>query len=119
MTGSKVVTTEVEIPVAVLGAPGTYSLQVVANGNASDSVSFTQPALTWVDFNYSGTQNGSYPNPFVTLAQGTNSVPSGGTIAIKGPSINANQGPAISHETMKISKPMKIITVGGVATIGH
>ena len=119
MTGSKVVTTEVEIPVAVLGAPGTYSLQVVANGNASDSVSFTQPALTWVDFNYSGTQNGSFPNPFVTLAQGTNSVPSGGTIAIKGPSINANQGPAISHETMKISKPMKIITVGGVATIGH
>lgn len=120
MTGNTPVTTEFDLPVGVLANPGTYSLVVVANGNPSDPVTFNVPASTWVDFTYSGSpQNGGYGNPFATLAQGTNAVPSGGDILIKGPAINANQSPAVSHETMTISKPMTIVAIGGAATIGQ
>lgn len=126
MTSSKIVSTESTVPAAVAGFPGTYLLQVVANGNASDpfvlvvngnpSDPFTlyEPAV-WVDFNYSGSpQLGTYPNPFPTLAQGVTAVPSGGIIAFK-----ANVQPSVSHETKTISKPMTLIAVGGPATIGQ
>jgi hypothetical protein len=109
-TGSKIVTTECTLPANVLANPGAYSLQVVANGNASSPVTFYGPV--WVDFNYSANlpQIGNYYQPFSTLAQGTNAVPSGGTISIKA---------GTSAETMKISKPMKLIAVGGKAIIGQ
>jgi hypothetical protein len=96
-----------------IGVPGELS-------SGLDGMAVFNGTSTWVDFNYTdGGQNGSYNTPFATLAQGTNAVPAFGTITLKGPSINANQGPAISHETMKISKPMFIIAVGGPATIGQ
>jgi hypothetical protein len=118
-TGNTPVTTEFELPVGVLTNSGSYSLVVVANGIPSDPVSFNVPASTWVDFTYSGSpQNGSYSNPFSTLAQGTNAVPSGGTIAIKGPAINATGGAASSPGATKLVKPMKLVAIGGQATIG-
>lgn len=109
-TGSKIVTTECAVPPNIFNGPGTYSLQVVANGNASDPVAFYGPV--WVDFNYSKSspQIGTFAQPFSTLAQGTNAVASGGTISIK---------PGHSPETMTISKPMTITAVGGAATIGQ
>ena len=110
-TGNQIVTTECTLPSNVLTNPGTtYSLQVVANGNASSPVTFFDPV--WVDFNYStnSPQIGTFSNPYSTLAQGTNAVPSGGTISIK-----AGHSP----ETMKISKPMKLIAIGGTAIIGQ
>ena len=91
------------------GFPGIYSLQVVANGIASDPVTFYGPV--WVDFNYTGVfQFGIYGAPYNTLTEGVSMVASGGTIAIK---------PGLSHETMTISKPMMLISVGGPATIGQ
>jgi hypothetical protein len=109
MTGSRPVTTEFTVPGTV--PPGNYSLVVVANGNPSDPVSFTYNGPVWVDFNYTaGTENGSYAQPYDTLAKGTNNVFSGGTIAMK---------PGSSLETMAISKPMTITAVGGQATVGH
>ncbi len=119
MTGDTPVTTEFALPTIALDNPGTYSLVVVANGIASDPISFTVPTSTWVDFNYSGAQNGSYSFPFSTLAQGVSAVLSGGTINIKGPGIDANNGPAVSHETMTISNAMTIRAIAGPATIGH
>ena len=66
----------------------------------------------YVDFNYTGSvQDGSYNTPFKTLAGGTNAVSSHGTIIIK--------TAGSSSETMTISKPMSIISIGGAATIGH
>ena len=113
MTGARIVTTEARVPAAIADSAGIYSLQVVANGIASDPVSFHEPV--WVDFNYSGSpQLGTYPNPFPTLAQGVTAVPSGGIIAFK-----ANVQPSVSHETKTISKPMTLIAVGGPATIGQ
>jgi hypothetical protein len=92
---------------------GTYSLVVTANGIASDPVSFNGPV--WVNFNYAGAiQNGTQVTPYKTLAQGTNAVASGGTVAI-----DASTQPSSSHETMKISKPMTIISVNGHSTIGN
>ena len=68
--------------------------------------------VVYVDFNYTGTsQNGSYSTPYNTLAKGTNAVAPGGTIVIK--------TSGSSSETMTISKPMVITTVGGAATIGQ
>jgi len=114
MTGSRIVTTEATLPAQVADSPGIYSLQVVANGIASDPVTFYVPAI-WVDFNYTGSpQLGTYQNPFPTLAQGVSAVPSGGIISIK-----ANVQPSVSHEAMTISKPMTLIAVDGPATIGQ
>jgi subtilase family serine protease len=72
-------------------------------------VGFT--GAVWVEFGNSDPGNGTYTRPYNTLAQGTNAVPSGGTIAIK--------GPGSTLEIMAISKPMTLQAVGGPATIGH
>ncbi len=110
-TGGKVVTTEANLPTGML--PGKYSLAVVANGVASDPVTFYGPV--WVDFNFfSSTENGTYSFPYSKLAQGTNAVASGGTIAL-----NAGTQPSDSTETLTISKPMTIISVYGPSTIGR
>jgi hypothetical protein len=109
MTGSRFVTAEATLPVNVYDAKGVYSLAVIANGIASDPITFYGPV--WVDFNYIvGFEDGSHALPFDTIAKGTNAVSSGGTIAIK---------PGSSLETMTISKPMTITAVGGAATVGH
>ncbi len=110
-TGGRVLTTEASLPSGVFNYPGTYSLQVVANGNASDAVTFYGPV--WVDFNYTSAFNfyfGWYVYPYNTLATGVSGVTSGGTIVIK----SSN-----SHETMTISKPMTITSVYGPSTVGH
>ena len=117
-TGNQIVTTEVAVPAAVYDSQGTYLLQVIANGIASDPVTFYGPV--WEDFTFSSpTEIGSYAFPFATMVQGTNAVSSRGTIILKGPNIDAASGPDISHETMTISKPMTITAVGGPATIGQ
>ncbi|HEV2391595.1 MAG TPA: hypothetical protein VG146_04440 [Verrucomicrobiae bacterium] len=107
-TGRNLVTTEFTVPVA----GGSNSLVVVANGIASDPVTFYGPV--WVDFNNMGIQNGTYQFPLQTLAAGVSLVATGGTIAFK-----ANVQPSVSPETMTISKPMTLISVGGPATIGQ
>jgi hypothetical protein len=100
------------------GTPGAFPALGVEL-RVFDAIGFTyassyESSPVWVDFNYSGIQNGTYQDPFKTLAQGTNAVASGGTIAI-----NATVQPSRSSETMTISKPMTIISVNGPSTIGH
>ena len=113
MTGGRLVTTEASLPASVYDAQATYSLVVIANGIASDPVTFYGPV--WVDFNYGGIfQFGTYSFPFAALSNGVAAVSSGGTIAFK-----ANVQPSVSHETTTISKPMTLISVGGPATIGQ
>ena len=109
-TGGAVVTTECAVPAGVFDFPNNFSLQVVANGIASDPVTFYSPV--WVDFNYSGLpfEFGWYVYPWNTLGEGVSAVVAGGTIAIK----SSN-----SHETMTISKPMTIISAYGPSTIGQ
>jgi subtilase family serine protease len=65
----------------------------------------------FVSFNYSGTQTGSYAQPFNTIAGGISAVSSGGTIFIE----NAGS----TSETPTITKPMTITAGDGAATIGN
>lgn len=108
-TGTRLVSTECVVPANILAGPGTYTVQVVANGISSTPQAF--PGPIWVDFTYGGSPMlGTYANPYSTLAQATNAVPAGGYINLK---------PRLSHETMAISKPMVISAVGGTAIIGQ
>ena len=108
-TGGQLATTECALPAAVANGPGAFTMQVVANGIASDPIGF--PGPVWVDFNFGGSpQNGTYSNPFGTLAQGVSTVAAGAEIFLK---------PGNSHVSITISKAMNLIAVGGNAIIGH
>src|ERR1039458_5747086 len=110
-TGSKSVATECTLPGNVLtNGLAAYSMQVVANGNASDAVTIYGPV--WVDFNYSKLlpQLGTFANPYSTLGQGVTNVITGGTISIK---------PGVSSQTLLITKAMTINAIGGTATVGQ
>jgi len=72
-------------------------------------VGFAGPVF--VNFNYSGTQTGSYAQPFETLAGGINAVSTGGTITI--------ETAGSTSETPTITKPMTITVGDGPATIGQ
>lgn len=106
-------TVNVALPVGVV--PGsTWTMQVVVNGNPSAGWSFT--SADWVNFTYYsffGFYFGTYSLPYNTLALGVANVPSGGTI-----SIESESSGTVSSETMTITKPMSIISVGGPSTIG-
>ena len=105
-----VVSTEVAIPVTL--PAGFYNLVVVANGIASDPISYYAPI--WVDFTYFSFFNlyfGTYVFPYRFLADGISAVAVGGTISIK----NDFHSP----ETMTISKPMTIRAYGSPTTIGN
>jgi subtilase family serine protease len=65
----------------------------------------------FVNFSYSGTQTGSYAQPFNTLAGGINKVSPGGTIII--------ETGGSSSETPTITKAMTIIANDGSDTIGQ
>jgi hypothetical protein len=105
----KTVTTEFFPP---LNLPtGTYSLVVSANGLQSAAYSFTYSSpFVWVDFNYTGTGNGSFQSPYNTLAAGISAVASGGTIEI--------EDGGSSTETPAITKALSIYAYNGAATIG-
>jgi hypothetical protein len=110
-TGNKVMTTECKLPAnAYANGSAVYSIQVVANGNASDAVGIYGPV--WVDFNYSqaSPQLGTYANPYSTLGEGVTNLVTGSTISIK---------PGASTETLSIAKAMTINAVGGTATVGQ
>ncbi len=116
-TGSEVVSTDAHLsPEVDLVSGGTYSLQVVANGIASNPVSFQGPV--WVDFvNYvSFIQFGTFDFPYATIGQGVSAVSSGGTIAIDAGS-QPSDGAVSAPYT--ISTPMNIISVYGPSTIGN
>ena len=64
----------------------------------------------WVDFAFSGTEQGTFDNPYNTFAEGIAHVPHGGTLHIK----------AGSHaETGTVNKRVVIRSYGGTATVGR
>ena len=108
-TGTRLVTTEF-FPFQRLTPGEAYSLVVVANGISSDPVTFYGP--TWVDLNaVEVIQNGSFDFPYHTLAQGISAVPVSGSINFK--TAGSIKGPTT------LSKPMSLVAVGGLVTIGN
>jgi hypothetical protein len=100
------------------GTPGTFPVLGVEL-RVLDAVGLTyssgyQAAPVWVDFNYSGPQNGTYQDPYETLSAGASAVATGGTVAI-----NATVQASHSTQTLTISKAMTIISVNGPSTIGQ
>ena len=85
---------------------GTPKGQALINALCS-----TSSDLVWVQFGNSAAGNGSWLHPYNKMALGVGAVPTNGAIWIK--------GAGSSTETMTISKPMNIRSVGGAATIGH
>ena len=104
-------TAQFTLPQRVLtNGPVSYSTVAVANGIASEPISFRGPL--WVDFNYAGSiQNGTFSSPYKTLTNGISAVPTNGTIFCK--------GPASHRETPRITKPVSIVAYGGTVTIGR
>ena len=108
-TGSKLVGTDFGLPNGAIYAPGSLSLQVVANGIGSDPVTIYSPV--WVDFNYGGAiQTGTFFAPYNTLAGGVNAAQPFEPVFIKS---------SVSHERLTLSKPMTLTAQGGPATIGQ
>jgi len=108
-TGGQVVTTDALI---LSLSPGFYNLQVVANGIASDAVTFYAPV--WVDFTYFSAFNfyfGLYSFPYRDLASGVASVAGGGEIWVKNGFHSA--------ETMTITKPMTVRAIYLPTTVGN
>jgi hypothetical protein len=65
--------------------------------------------VTWVDFGYTGSSNGSYAAPWKTMAEAVNAAPNGGRIVIK-----AGSTPA----TLTTNKPLILESFRGTAVIG-
>jgi hypothetical protein len=90
---------------------GTYSLYVSASGLISSAYSFTYSSpFVWVDFNYSGSGNGSFGSPYKTLAAGISAVATGGTIEI--------EGGGSSSEDLNITKAVSIYAYNAGTSIG-
>ena len=80
-----------------------------AAGDGSIVFEWLNEEERWVDFAFLGFENGSFFNPFNTLAEGVAAVPYGGFLNIKSGS---------RFETASISKRMTIQAIGGPVTIG-
>lgn len=109
MTGSQIVSTECTVPIFL--PPGPCTVEVIANGIASNPFNFQGPV--WVNFSYNGQlQAGTFFFPFETLQQGTNAVSDGGAIFINASTQPSQTGP------ITISTPTTIISMFGPSTIG-
>jgi hypothetical protein len=75
-----------------------------------ERLTLNAPGITWVDFNYSGTEYGTFHQPYDTLGEGIAAVSSGEIICIKSGS---------SSETMAIAKELSLRAYGGTAIIGQ
>jgi hypothetical protein len=71
-----------------------------------------QTTPVWVDFSFNGSpKQGTFSNPYSTLAQGVYQVSPGGVVDIKGPNSSAS--------TIIISKPLTLQASGGTVIIGQ
>ena len=65
---------------------------------------------TWVDFNFTGTPQGTFSNPYSTMAAGIAAASYGGILHVK---------TGTSSETPTITKPLTIVGYNGPANIGN
>jgi hypothetical protein len=107
METNQTVSTEFDLPPSL--PSGSYSLTVIANGIPSTSYPFPV-SIIWVDFSAGNSGNGTFANPYNTLAAGVSAVPAGGIIKI--------EGGGSSAETLPINKAMTIVAYNGAVTIG-
>lgn len=71
---------------------------------------WTTASDTWVDFPFAGFENGTFANPFNTIAEAANAVSHGGTIKIK---------TGATGERPSLAKRLTLQAIGGPVTIGQ
>jgi hypothetical protein len=67
------------------------------------------PQCMWVEFSYSGTEEGSFFRPYNSVAEGVSAVPIDGTVIIKS---------GTSPETLSVNKKLDMRSWNGTSTIG-
>lgn len=80
------------------------------SGDGSLTFEWLNEEVSWVDFAFTGFENGSFDNPFNTLGEGLNAVPHGGVLNFK---------PGSSREAATVSKRVTLQAVGGPVTLGQ
>ncbi|HXJ59180.1 MAG TPA: hypothetical protein VNU68_21175 [Verrucomicrobiae bacterium] len=90
--------------------PTQINLRSVQSDGAAMVFEWLTRSDSWVDFRFSGTELGTFVNPFNTLAEGVFAVAYGGTLNFKSGS---------SPETRTINTPMTLKAFNGPVTIGH
>ena len=92
-----------------LGPPGYDTEYGCGFVNARYAVEAALPG-TWVDFDYTGTENGNFLTPFNTLAEGLDAVPAGGTIRIKA---------GVTSEGGYVNQDVRLESWKGIAMLGQ
>ena len=92
-----------------------YNARTINNRAATVEGFRTSKFDVWVDFDYGGTERGSFSRPFDTVAEGQSQVSNGfGASEIPNLWIKAGSSP----ETVVLNKQMFVRSCGGTATIG-
>jgi len=82
-----------------------------APGAGSITVEWLTASDTWVHFSYFGSENGTFANPFNTLAEGVAAASYGGIIKLK---------PGSTAETVNnLNKALTLEAIGGAVTMGQ
>ncbi len=81
------------------------------SGDGSVAFEWFTPSETWVEFQYSGVEQGSFAQPFNTLAEAVNAASHGGIVRFKRSGSSA--------EALTISKRLDFQASGGAVTIGR
>lgn len=108
MTGNLGMQTKCTLPP---GASLLNQIEVVANGIPSDAAQYSiHNGVTWVDFNYTAASySGNFDNPFNTMPSAVSGADQNGFMVIKASN---------SSGTIRITKPMRIVSTGGKSHIG-
>ncbi len=91
-------------------APVYLHIRPFSRGDDTVTVEWSFPGDTWVKFDHTGTENGTFEYPYNTMAEGLDAVPHGGTLHIFSGS---------TPETPVVTKRMRIEAYGGPVTIGR
>ena len=92
-----------------------YNARTINNRAATVEGFRTSKFDVWVDFDYGGTERGSFSRPFDTVAEGQSQVSNGfGASEVPNLWIKAGSSP----ETVVLNKQMFVRSCGGTATIG-
>ncbi len=86
-------------------------IPVLASGSSALAFRFTQQLLSevWVDFDYAGTELGTFANPFDTLAEGVAAADDDATVIIVS---------GQTSETLTISQNLRLEASGGSVLVG-
>ncbi|MBI5385940.1 MAG: hypothetical protein HZA90_14775 [Verrucomicrobia bacterium] len=92
--------------------PACVNVQVrpFTTGTNSITIDWTSEMGTWLDFFYTGTENGTYSLPYNQMAEGVGAVASGGYVHIKS---------SRSTDSPHITKAMRLRAYGGHVIIGR